>query len=285
MVGAWFWLKVARPGLWFQTLWLYLLPTSGRPEVFTSLAFWAGAAFVTYPLSLLVYGWNDVVDYDVDRLNPRKDSLLFGARGTREELGRVPALIAAVNLPSAMLLVGLGGWRLAVVLAAVVAVNACYNLPQRGLRSRPPLELLNQLGYLLVLPLSSWLNGVPQVRPATLLYLVLFCTHAHLLGEIMDAEPDQQAGRRTTATILGVVPTKALVLTLVAGEGALLFAGFGEWVLAALLWLGAVWLALDLLVLHRARPYSRREFRLFGLALNVAGFTSITWVWWRASLG
>ena len=48
--------------------------------------------------------------------------------------------------------------------------------------------------------------------------------------------------------------------------------------------LGAVWLLLDLTLLYRTRSYTRREFQLFGLALNVAGFASITWVWWNGSL-
>jgi 4-hydroxybenzoate polyprenyltransferase len=33
-------------------------------------------------MGLLIYGWNDIVDYEADRLNPRKGTFLFGARGT-----------------------------------------------------------------------------------------------------------------------------------------------------------------------------------------------------------
>jgi 4-hydroxybenzoate polyprenyltransferase len=240
--------------------------------------------FVTYPLSLLVYGLNDVADQEIDRHNPRKDSFLFGARGTSEQLSRVPAVAAAVNLPFAVALVAVAGPRMMMILIGILAVNVLYDLPRWGLRGRPPLELLNQLGYLLLLPFSSVLNGLPAVSPGTMVYLALFCTHAHLMGEIMDVGPDRLAGRRTTATVLGARATKLVVLALVAGEGAMLILAFREPVLGAFLLLGAVWLLLDVTLLYRDRPYTRREFQIFGVALNVAGFASLAWVWWRGAL-
>ena len=279
-----FWLKASRPGLWFQTLWLYLVPTSGRPELFQRWEFWLGLVYVTLPLNLLVYGWNDIVDEEIDRLNPRKDSFLFGARGSPEQLRTLPRLIVGLNLPFAALLVAVGGWRLALVMLGIVVTNAAYNWPEHGLRGRPPLELLNQLGYLLVLWLSSELNDVPALPTWSLVYLVLFCTHAHLMGEIMDVLPDRAAGRRTTATWLGVVPVKVVVIALVIAEACFLYWGFGERVLSAFLALGALWLTLDVAVLYRSRQYTASEFRLFGVALNVAGFASIVWVWWTGSL-
>ena len=284
MQSALFWLKVSRPGLWFQTLWLYLLPTSQRSEVFDSPLFWLGLVFVTYPLNLLVYGLNDVADQEIDRLNPRKDSFLFGARGSQEQLHKVPLVATVVFLPFAVALIVAAGPWMALVLAGIVAVNVVYDLPRRGLRGRPPLELLNQLGYLLVLPLSSLLNDLPAVSGKTLVYLTLFCTHAHLMGEIMDIEPDRMSGRRTTATVLGARATKIFVLALVVIEGAMLIVAFGDAVLGGFLLLGAAWLLLDVTVLYRDRPYTRREFQILGLALNAAGFASIAWAWTRGTL-
>jgi 4-hydroxybenzoate polyprenyltransferase len=281
---SWFRLQVSRPGLWFQTVWLYLLPTAGRPELLESGRFWLGLAWVCYPLNLLVYGWNDIVDQEVDRLNPRKGSWIFGARGTPAQLARLPRWIALVIVASSLSLAFLEP-RTILLVVGMVGLNAAYNAPRRGLRSRPPLELLNQLGYLLVLPLGSWLNEIPAVPWSAVGYLALFCTHAHLIGEVMDVAPDREAGRRTTATVLGVRATKALVLALVVAEGVLLLLVFGEWVLGGFLLFGSLWLLADLLVLDPERRYSREEFRLLGLALNLSGFASIGWLWWRGGLG
>jgi 4-hydroxybenzoate polyprenyltransferase len=67
--------------------------------VFSSVPFWLGLIYVTFPMGLLLYGWNDYVDYDVDRLNPRKGSFLFGARGSLEQLHLLPWRIVLFQAP------------------------------------------------------------------------------------------------------------------------------------------------------------------------------------------
>lgn len=275
-------LKASRPGLWFQTIWLYVLPVAAMAES-DPVRFWAGMIFVTLPLSLLVYGWNDIVDRETDAQNPRKDSFLFGARGTAEQLAGLPLAIVLVNAPFFLAFILLAGWRMAMVLVGMVLVNWLYNLPRRGLRGRPPFELLNQLGYLLLLPFSILLNQAPMVPWQSVAYLVLFCTHAHLMGEIMDAEPDRRSGRRTTATVIGILPVKVIVLLMIVTEAWLIMRVFGDEVLGAFLLFGCAWLVFDILY-FRARSYSHRQFLVFGAALNVAGFASMAWVWYSGTL-
>ncbi|MEM7352832.1 MAG: UbiA family prenyltransferase, partial [Acidobacteriota bacterium] len=264
-----FWLKTTRPGLYFQWVWLYLLPVGGS-DIFGSATFWWGLFFATAPLSLLVYGWNDLADADIDRLNPRKDSYLFGACGTAEQQRTLPWAIAAVNLPFGIWLVARSGLEMLLVLLGIVAVNAAYNHPRWGLRGRPPFELVNEIGVLLLVHLSVLLNEVPQLPWQTYLYLYLFTVHAHLVGEVMDLEPDREGGRRTTATVLGRRATKALIVGLVAAESALLLFVFGDPVLAAILGLGLIWLLADFFVLFKDRVYTVPEMRLFGIGMNFA---------------
>src|SRR5438046_9475405 len=75
-----FLVKAARPGFWLTSIWFYLVPVGGR-HVLDQAEFWLGLVYVSFPLGLLIYGWNGVVDFDVDRFNPRK--------GTRSEERRV----------------------------------------------------------------------------------------------------------------------------------------------------------------------------------------------------
>src|SRR3989475_6840623 len=93
--------KAARPGFWLTSIWFYLVP-AGERNVFHQPAFWLGLLYVTFPLGLLIYGWNDIVDFEVDRFNPRKGTYLFGARGTPERLARLPWRIALVQVPFAV---------------------------------------------------------------------------------------------------------------------------------------------------------------------------------------
>src|SRR4030095_6422475 len=92
-----FLIKAARPGFWITSIWFYLLPLGGQ-NVFGTNEFWLGLIYVTFPLGVFIYGWNDCVDAETDRLNPRKDSYLFGARGTAAQLTWLPWLIALGQL-------------------------------------------------------------------------------------------------------------------------------------------------------------------------------------------
>ena len=271
-------LKTSRPGLWFPTIWLYLLPLAGAPLPVDAPAFWAGLVAVTFPLNLVVYGWNDRVDRETDRLNPRKDSWLFGARGTDEELDALPRAMALVGLGTLGLLAVLSGpWVLPVGLS-IAAFCAAYNHPTRGLRGRPPGDLLCQVGYLLVVALSCVVNDAPAPAWGSWLYLALFCAQAQLIGEVMDIAPDRAAGRATTATVLGSRRARSLIIAVVAAETAVVALHFGDPVFAAGLGLLLVWLLLDRLWLFESGHYTPAQMRLLGIGANVAAVGSIIYV-------
>ncbi len=273
-----FWLQVSRPGLWFPTLWLYLLPLGGSTP-WGSPAFWVGLAYCGFPLNFLVYGWNDRVDQGNDRLNPRKGNWLFGARGRADQLARLPSAMAAVTAISFGVLTALDGPRQLALALGIVAVCWLYNREPGGWRGRPPLELLCQIGYLLVVPLSAWLNEAPLPPLATWCYLALFTAQAQLMGEVMDVDPDRQAGRRTTATELGVRRTKGLIAAVVAAEAALAFLVFHDPLFGTALLAFEGWLLLDLFVLFGERRYSLAWMKALGLISNGMALLSMGYVW------
>jgi len=275
-------LQSSRPGLWLTTIWFYLLPLGGR-HVFGSGVFWLGLAYSCFPLGLLLYGWNDYVDYETDRLNPRKGSFLFGARGSMEQLRKLPLMIALVQAPFVIAFCYLRGWHMLLWFAGTVAAAAIYNWPRWGFKSRPPLEILNQAGYLFVFLLSSWLNQVPQLSWPAMLFGALFAMHSHVFGEIMDLEPDRDSGRSTTAVVIGRVPAKLLISALLAAECALVTFFFHDLTLALFLLASAVWFMLDAIAFWRDKPYSPGQMRFALIAWNVIALGSMPWVWWKAS--
>jgi len=195
-------IKASRPGLWATAVWFYLLPL-GQRHVFDTPGFWLGLIYVTFPLGLIIYGWNDIADADIDQFNPRKGTFLFGARGSQEQLRRLPLQIALGQAIFAAVFLLLTGPKILPWFAGLIAFTAVYNLPRYGLKQRPPFDILNQAGYLLVFVLSSWLNHAPQLRWPAMLFGALFAMHSHVFCEVMDIGPDRQSGRRTTATIIG----------------------------------------------------------------------------------
>jgi 4-hydroxybenzoate polyprenyltransferase len=277
-----FLLKVARPGFWLTSVWFYLLPL-GQQDVFGDAEFWCGLVYVTFPLGMMIYGWNDMVDFETDRMNPRKDTFLFGARPTSEQIGGLPWRIGLVQLPFVVLFTWLLGWRALAWFAALAAATALYNWPRVGFKSRAGLDLLNQAGYLLVFVLSSWLNGLPQAPWFTFVFGALFAMHSHLFGEIMDLEPDRAVGRRTTAVTIGVIPAKVMMVAFLALEALLMWRVLhAPWIASAFAG-GALLFAADALFLWRDRPYASWQMRLFFLGWNAAALLSIPWVWSTAS--
>jgi 4-hydroxybenzoate polyprenyltransferase len=256
----------------------------GQRDVFHSLAFWLGAFYVSFPMGLLLYGWNDCVDYEVDRLNPRKGTFLFGARGTRQQLHKLPLRIALVQLPFVIAFSVFAGAKMLVCFAGMVVAAAIYNWPHYGFKARPPLELLNQAGYLFVFLLSSWLNNAPHLPWAAMLFGALFAMHSHVFGEVMDFDPDRASGRRTTATVIGRLPAKLLIAAFLVLEAALVMRTFGEMILGGFLFASAVWFVLDATLLWRNQRYTTPQMRFFILAWNAVALASMPWMWWRAGL-
>jgi 4-hydroxybenzoate polyprenyltransferase len=256
----------------------------GRRHVFQSRGFWLGLFYVTLPLGFIIYGWNDLVDEEADRVNPRKGTFLFGARGTREQLASMPIRIAGLQLIFLVAFWYLDGARMVLWFAGLIAFTALYNWPRYGLKSRPPFEVLNQAGFLLVFVLSSWLNHAPQLRWSAMLFGAMFAMHSHVFGEIMDIEPDLLSQRRTSATIIGAARSKFLIMCFLMIEGCLVYTCFKDLWMTGFLAFGVLWFFLDATVLWKNRLYSTKQMSGFLLGWNLIALASIRWVWSSASL-
>ncbi len=278
-----FWLKISRPGLWFATVWLYLLPTS-QMDISDSFWFWAGLFYVTFPLNFLVYGWNDIADKEIDKLNPRKDSFLFGARGTDEQLTLLSKVLPISQILFFTPFIWFVGWEMLVLFIALLLVNWLYNKPVNGLRTVPPFEMACQFGYLLVAPFSILVNETAQLPWQTYIYLALFAVQSHLIGEVMDIKPDRESGRQTTATVLGTRKTKLIIIGIVSAEVLLLFTVYQDFVFGGMLGIGLLWLLLDLFFIYKTKTYTLTQMKLFAIMSNLIAIVSMAYVWYTGCL-
>ena len=261
----------------------YLLPL-GRADFRHSGRLWLGLVFVLFPLGLLLYGVNDLADAEADRLNPRKGTYMFGSRGAREQLAALKWQIVVAQLPflaAFFLLLGprILGWYGILLLAVGI-----YNAPRFGWKGHPPFDVLIQASYLLVFVLSSWLNNAPQLPWPTFLFAALFAMHSHVFGEVMDIEPDHLSARKTTATVIGRVRAKFLIVALLGVETLLVRLYFHDWIVAGFLALGAVWFVLDATLLWKEHKYRPKEMRLFLWGWNIAALLGIFWNWAQSTL-
>ncbi len=269
-----FLLQVSRPGLWSTTALFYLMPL-GHTHFWHSGKLWLGLFFVLFPLGL--YGVNDIVDAETDALNPRKGTFMFGSRGAREQLAALKWQIAVVQIPFAMAFYFFVGPRILWWYALLLLAVGVYNAPGIAWKGRPPFDVLIQASYLLVFVLSSWLNNVPQLPWQTFLFGAMFAMHSHIFGEVMDIEPDQLSGRRTTATSIGRVRAKFLIAAFLCMETILVQIYFRDWIITGFLAFGALWFLIDATLLWKNRAYRPEEMRLFLWGWNAAALLGMFW--------
>ena len=277
-------LKISRPGLWFPTVWIYLVPFSFETAFWKSYLFWIGLLFVTFPLNYLVYGLNDYKDKTADDINDRKGNYLFGAKSTTKQLETIPKKIAIVIIPFILFFTFISGIKMLFLLLFMIVVNILYNFEPFRIKERPPLEICIQIGYVFTAFFSVLLNDLNQLPWQTILYLSLFAFQAHIAGEIMDIEPDLKAKKSTTATLIGRKKAKYLMLFILILEIVILLVSFRDYVLSGFLTLFSIWLLLDTFIFFKNKPYRLFQMKLFGIAMNICALLSMIWVLYSGSL-
>jgi len=267
-------IKVARPGFWPTHLWFYILPFAGR-DMFSSQEFWLGAFYVAFPLGLLLYGWNDLGDAETDALNPRKGSWIFGGRPDEAMRRWLPWAIAAVQVPFLALFVAIAGPKMLLWFAAVLLTNVTYNT--LDFKGRPGLDIANQIGYLLVFVLASWLCEVPQLNAPAMVFSALFAMLSHVFGQLMDIDQDEEAGRRSTAVAIGMRPAKWLLVTMMLIEAGIAWTFFTGWYVALFMFAGAVYFILD--IFFGPDRYPIWFTKLFFIGWNLVVLATMHFIW------
>ncbi len=236
-LSLWDLLRVSRTGLIVSHLWLFLLPVmlSGTAP---GIAFWIGALYLTVPLGMLIYGWNDYFDADVDRVSGRKKdhvmAKFFGYRLEPAKRRLLPGYIVALQLPFLVLAAVAGHFWVFGWLAVMVVANGLYNGPGLRLSRLPALaESTATWIYLNILWLSVILTGLEQpwtVWALAAAAVLLF----QIAGAIVDIGPDRRVGKLTFAAAVGERRAAQALAGVVAFKAVLLWAAFEAPVAATL---------------------------------------------------
>lgn len=213
-----FW--ISRPISWPNTAYPFAvgyIVMAGQLTPGISLAtFIIGTLYFIAPYNLLMYGINDIFDYESDIKNPRKG----GVEGMREERAFHPTLfkaIISITLPFFLALLILSNWPGRIVLLLVVGAAIAYSVKGLRFKEIPVLDSLTS-SFHFVGPL---LYAVVLVgfTPATLPWLSAFFLWgiaSHAFGAVQDIKPDRQAGIHSIATVFGARTTTILSFVLYA---------------------------------------------------------------------
>ena len=210
-----FW--IARPISWPNTAYPFAaayLVSGGSLD----LTFWIGVIFFLGPYNLLMYGINDVFDYESDIKNPRKG----GIEGMREQKAFHPTIVRGAliaSVPFVIYFLVIGNWVSRLTFAAVIFFVVAYSVAYLRFKERAVLDsITSSLHFVGPMIFALTLTGFPAAAWPFILAFFLWGAASQAFGAVQDIIPDRAGGLQSIATVFGARWTVriAFVLYLVA---------------------------------------------------------------------
>ncbi|MEP6703732.1 MAG: prenyltransferase, partial [Acidobacteriota bacterium] len=174
-------LKISRPRFWLYVFGPYIVGLaagSTTPVDFLRTESIVSALYFLLPANLLIYGINDIFDYETDRLNPKKADyeILVGKETHRELLG----WIIALNLPF-VIAAAVFEPRTVPTLAAFLSLSIFYSAPPIRAKAIPWLDSIFNFLYIVpgIFAYQLLTGGFPAVSVLAAAGLWTAAMHAY----------------------------------------------------------------------------------------------------------
>ncbi len=234
--------RASRPVSWINTAFpfaaAYLMVVREIDAVFV-----VGTLFFLIPYNVLMYGVNDVFDWQSDLANPRKGGIegdVVRDENAARRIHRGILIASAVTVipPFVWLLVqgsAMAGLTLTLVLAGVLV----YSVPYARFKERPFLDSVTSAFHfvgpmLYALVLTGAELSSRSVWPIIVAF-VAWGMASHAFGAVQDVQADRAGGIGSIATVIGARPTVWVALVLYVSSAATLLILPWPGVLAAVL--------------------------------------------------
>ena len=197
-------LRISRPRFWIYLLGPYLIGSilAFEPtQLILQWQFWLGFVYFTFPANLLIYGVNDIFDYETDKLNPKK--VKYETLVTPKERIRLWLFILATNTPFILALYLINPVTSMGILGFLFLGIQYSALPIRA-KSRPFLDSLFNILYIFPGIIGYSLFSLSLNLDYRLLISAGLWTMAmHTYSAIPDIKADRASHTPTIATVLG----------------------------------------------------------------------------------
>ncbi len=205
-------IKCSRPISWVNTAVPYLV---GYLVVMQSLNIPAIIGFIYFLFSynLMLYGINDIYDYETDIKNPRKNSV-EGAIMPKSSHNKLWFAIAITNIPFLIYFFVIGDLVSNAVLIATVFFTFSYSAKPLRFKEVPFLDSINSaLHFVLPFVFGLTLANSKNYYWPIIIAFMLWGVASQAFGAIQDIKPDRAAKIHSIATYLGAMRTAKFSLT------------------------------------------------------------------------
>ncbi len=204
---------ISRPISWPNTAYPFAaayLVTGGSFD----MTFWVATLFFLIPYNLLMYGINDVFDYESDIRNPRKG----GLEGAVEQKAFHPVIIwasIASSLPFIVYLLAVGTLLSTIIFAVLVFFVLAYSVVGLRFKEIPVLDsITSSIHFVGPMVFAMSLTGLQPDYVPYIVAFFLWGAASHAFGAVQDIIPDRAGKLSSIATVLGARVTTRIVLLL-----------------------------------------------------------------------
>lgn len=209
---------ISRPISWPNTAFPFgaaYLVTGGE----LGLVFWVGVLYFLIPYNLLMYGVNDVFDYESDIRNPRKG----GIEGAKEQKSLHPLIITTAvvsNVPFVLYLLFAGSWLAAVTLLLLAFFVVSYSVKGLRFKEIPVLDsITSSVHFVGPMIYAMTLTGFNSQYWPYIVAFFLWGAASHAFGAVQDIIPDREGKLASVATVLGArLTTRAVFIVYVTAS-------------------------------------------------------------------
>lgn len=272
-------LKVSRPRFWPYLCGPFVvgLIAAGTVEATsTKLLLVAMGLYFTFSANLLIYGINDVYDYETDKNNPKKQG--YEALVTPKQHNFLASAIAVSNFPFLLPFLFWGSIAASarISLALFLFFGVAYSAPPIRAKVRPVLDTLFNSLYVFPALVSYGLVTNSWPSPKLFIAAVLWCMAMHAYSAVPDISADKKAKLSTIATLLGARGTLLFCFVCYMAAAVLSYGVLG--------WFSVVFGAIYMAMMVRSLTLPTRDnvFKLYKWfpTLNlIVGFSLFWWVY------
>lgn len=262
-------LKISRPRFWIYLFGPYIVGLVCGASTPAALLDWRVLLFGIYflfPANLLVYGINDICDWETDKNNPKKES--YEMLVTPREHRVLWHAILISNLPFLFLLSFVNLFCIFAMIAFLF-FSIQYSAPPIRAKTKPILDSVFNVLYIFPGVFAYFLAGGQNFHFAAFGAAWLWAMAMHAYSAIPDISVDRNASTPTVATFLGFNGTLIFCFVCYALCALLAFSFLG--MVAGVL--GAVYLGLMLFSFGaKTEENLMRVYKWFPIINTFCGF-------------
>lgn len=261
--------KISRLRFWPYLFGPFLIGIAAAPFVINEWLLLLFGLYFTLPANLLIYGINDIFDYETDRINPKKQT--YEALVSPQQYKRLSRVILLLNAPViALLLVSAPVARWAML--GFFFFGLFYSMPPIRAKTKPLIDSFFNILYIFpgLVSFGVITNTWPPLQ--IIVAATLWCMAMHAYSAIPDIPSDKKAGVNTIATLLGKRGTLVFCLTCYLLAAILSFYVLGWFSVVG----GVVYTSMMLLSISKLETFSL--YKLFPSINLVIGTALFFWI-------